>query len=253
MDIGISVSMRGNRPSGGFNLLSPSPDLFLSPAGPFFSDAGTTQITSGGVHQWNNLGTVASLNATAANGSQRPTLGISGGYLCVTGDGLDDFLTCGSGAPTWLNGATFTIFAAVKLNTLSGSDRYFAGTLVNGSSATSSALQVGWNTTTAVRCAQFGDDASFSYTTLGAWEVHTIQRSGPGSSYRVNGVSVGTSGNPANALNSIHPFRLFRSYTDAGSPSPCSIACIWVKAATVTNTERANLETGIGALVGVTI
>lgn len=91
--MGIMTLLGAGSPSQAFNPLSLSPALFLSPAGPFFSDLGTTLVTTNGsaVRRWGDLSGFGR-HADAPSDAARPILRIGGGKTWLQFDGVDDVL-----------------------------------------------------------------------------------------------------------------------------------------------------------------
>lgn len=108
-----------------FDPLSLSPAMFLSPAGPFFSDLGTTQVTTDGsaVRRWADV-SGNGRHADAPNDSARPTLRVSGGKKWLEFDAIDDRLVIASVAAK-----PFGAFAAYRPAAVTGAEQ----ALVSGS------------------------------------------------------------------------------------------------------------------------
>lgn len=95
--MGIMTLLGAGSPSQAFNPLSLNPALFLSPAGPYYSDLGTTLVTTDGsaVRRWADI-SGNGRHADAPSDAARPTLRVSGGRTWLDFDGVDDCLQTGS-------------------------------------------------------------------------------------------------------------------------------------------------------------
>jgi hypothetical protein len=111
----------------GFDPLSLSPALALLPNGPFYSDLGTTPVTTNGsaVRRWTDS-SGNGRHADAPNDSARATLGISAGKAWLAFDGTDDSM-----AFSGVSCKPFSVFAAYRPATVSGAEQ----ALVSGSNA----------------------------------------------------------------------------------------------------------------------
>lgn len=183
----LALLLSGRAAATAFTPLSLSPALWLSPAGPFYSDLGTTVVTADGsaVRRWADLSGNAR-HADAPNDSSRPTIQAANlnGYSVVRLDGVDDKLaksftlpqpvTCVCVAKTRWTFAAMSLFdgvnAASGLYRASGGqwDMYAGGTDLKTGSVDQS------------------------------WHVHATYWSGASSELRVGGGAAAT-GNPGTA------------------------------------------------------
>jgi hypothetical protein len=133
---GVGSRLRQLGPSRGLSLgaavssfdpLTLLPALFLSPAGPFYSDLGTTPVTADGssVRRWGDI-SGNGRHADAPNDSARGTLGVNGEKTWLTFDGTDDSMAFAGVACK-----PFSVFAAYRPATVSGTEQV----LVSGLSA----------------------------------------------------------------------------------------------------------------------
>jgi hypothetical protein len=235
-----------------FSPLSLSPALWLSPAGPFYSDLGTTVVTADGsaVRRWADA-SGNGRHADAPNDSSRPTISVSGGITSLLADGLDDYLQVASGAATYLNGTEYTFVIASRLVSTAPSTQYFVGTTASG---TDTGLHIGYPGAGAgaFRLGHTGDDAAFSSAGNTSWRVHTVHKSATaGSDYRLNGSVIGSSGSPTGLLNTANPLKLFSGL--GSERTNCYIAAVALFVGSMSAQNRATAETVIGSYVGLTL
>lgn len=249
--IGLAITIPRVVPAApSFDPLSLSPALFLSPAGPFYSDLGTTQVTTDGspVRRWADI-SGNGRHADAPNDSSRPTLRVSGGKTWLDFDGVDDqlhlsssFLTgysalyCAYRArPTLLTGGSFGDRLAVTCEGGSAGNWVFVSGFRNGNS---------WG--------EVGG-SSFRNTTGGAatvnnWLTQSLTVNGNTSvTTRMNGVD-GTPGTPSGwPPSTVSPIRIGGS-SDSGRIFVGQIASVFLRLTLLAGGEVSSLASYLGGI-----